>query len=280
MPTFDTPGPITVTASLILADVHITASERADAVVDVRPGNNAARSARMAEQTRVEFADGRLRVHTPKQLRSWLGSNPGRLAVEIQVPAGSRLDGDSQMGDLIVDGDLGDCRYKTGYGEIRLGRTGRLRINTGSGDVTVDRVAGDAELTTGNGRLRVSHVDGTAVLKSSNGDTWIGEVTGAARVNTANGEIAVGRAVAGVTAKTANGQLRVGEAVSGQVVLQTAAGRIEIGIPTGTAAWLDLDAGHGTVRNTLDSSSGPVDSDRTVEVRAHTYYGDIVVHRA
>jgi DUF4097 and DUF4098 domain-containing protein YvlB len=279
MPTFETPQPISVTVSLVLADVRIVASERADTVVDVRPGNASAKSEKMAEQTRVEFVDGRLLVRTPKPLGSLFG-RPGRITVDIDVPAGSRLDGDTSMGELHVDGELGECRYKTGYGEIRVGQTGRLRLDTGAGDVTVDRAAGDADITTGTGRLRVGHVDGNAVIKNSNGETWVGEVTGTVRVNAANGDISVDRAAVGVTAKTARGALRIGEAASGSVVLQTAAGRVEVGIPAGTAAWLDLDAGAGTVRNALDSSTGPTESDRTVEVRARTHYGDIVVHRS
>jgi Putative adhesin len=279
MPTFETSGPVSVTVSLVLADVRITASDRADAVVDVRPANSSAKSERMTEQTRVEFVDGRLSIRTPKHLGLWLG-RPGHIMVDIDLPAGSQVDGDASMGELYTDGRLGECRYKTGYGAIRIDRAARLRIDTGAGDVTVDQADGDVEITTGTGRLRVGHVDGTAVLKNSNGDIWVGEVTGAARVNTANGEISVDRAVAGVTAKTARGGVRVGEAVSGSVLLDTAVGRVEVGIPAGTAAWLDLDAGGGAVRNTLESSSGPAESDTTVEVRARTHYGDIIIHRS
>jgi hypothetical protein len=279
MPTFETSGPVSVTVSLVLADVRITASDRADAVVDVRPANSSAKAERMAEQTSVDFVDGRLSIRTPKHLGLWFG-RPGQITVDIDLPAGSKIDGDASMGELSTDGPLGECRYKTGYGALRVGEAGRLRLDTGAGDVTVDHAAGDAEITTGTGRLRVGRVDGAAVLKNSNGDTWLGEVTGAARVNAANGEISVDRACSGVTAKTANGGVRVGEAVSGSVRLETAVGRVEVGIPAGTAAWLDLDAGGGTVRNTLDSASGPAESDTTVEVHARTHFGDIVIHRS
>ena len=41
MPTFDTPEPITVTLELGVGDVRITASDRADTVVEVRPSDPA-----------------------------------------------------------------------------------------------------------------------------------------------------------------------------------------------------------------------------------------------
>jgi len=277
--TFETTGPVSVTLSLVLADIRITATDRTDAVVDIRPANNSARSEKMVEQTSVDFVDGRLSIRTPKHLGLWFG-RPGHITVDINVPTGSRVDGDASLGELHTDGPLGDFRYKTGYGAIRVGSADRVRIETGAGDVTVEEATGDVEITTGTGRVRVGNVEGTAVVKNSNGDTWVGEARGKARVNSANGEISVDRANGGVAAKTARGALRVGEAVSGSVQLETSAGRIDVGIPAGTAAWLDLDAGVGAVRNMLDNAAGPDESDATVEVRARTHYGDIVIHRS
>ena len=109
--------------------------------------------------------------------------------------------------------------------------------------------------------------------------SWIGEVTGDLRVNGANGAITVDRAHAGVTAKTASGSVRIGEVSRGAVTLETAAGSVDVGIRTGTAAWLDLNTVSGRIRNELAAAAAPDGSDDTVEVRARTYVGDIVVRR-
>ncbi len=280
MPTFQTPGPIDVNLNLVVAQVRITASDRNTTEVEVRAGSSSASSAKMVEETQVDYADGQLKVRTTRTLGRWLGSKSGRIEVEIALPAGSRIDGDNGAGDLHVEGPLGDTRYKTGFGAIRLGQTGRLRLNTGAGDITVERVAGDAEIATGTGRLHIGAVEGTATVKNSSGETWVGEAGGALRANSANGDIAVDRASAGAALKTANGSLRVLAAVRGRVSLDTAAGSLEVGIPTGTAAWLDLDVKNGAVRNSLGGSAGPVEGDEKVEVRARTYFGDIVIRRA
>ncbi|SNS69293.1 Putative adhesin [Asanoa hainanensis] len=280
MPTFTTPGPIDVNLSLVVANVRITAGERATTEVEVRPGSSSSSSTKMAEETQVEFANGQLRIRTPKNLTRWLGSKTGRIEVEIALPAGSRLDGDNGAGDLDAEGPLGETRYKTGFGAIRLGDTGKARLTTGAGDITVARVAGDAEISTGTGQLHVGAVEGVATVKNSSGETWVGDAGGALRANSANGDIAVDRARGGAALKTANGSLRVLEAVRGRVSLETAAGSLEVGIPTGTAAWLDLDVKNGAVRNSLGGSSGPAEGEETVEVRARTYFGDIVIHRA
>src|SRR5579859_7898408 len=68
MPTFDTPEPISAVVELAVGDASITASDRTDTIVQVRPsdGSNDA-DVRAAEQTRVEYAAGRLLVKAPKQ---------------------------------------------------------------------------------------------------------------------------------------------------------------------------------------------------------------------
>src|ERR1035437_3220832 len=68
--------------------------------------------------------------------------------------------------------------------------------------------------------------------------------------------------------------------VDGAIVLETAVGELEVGIREGTAAWLDVSAQYGRVRNSLDEASSPEQSEATVEVRARTSYGKILIHRA
>jgi len=118
------------------------------------------------------------------------------------------------------------------------------------------------------------------VIKNSNGDTVVGEVTGDLRVTSANGRISVDRALASVMAKTANGNIRIGEVVNGAIELQTAAGELEIGIREGTAAWLDVSSRYGRVRNSLEETGSPGQSEARVEIRARTSYGDINIQRA
>jgi DUF4097 and DUF4098 domain-containing protein YvlB len=118
------------------------------------------------------------------------------------------------------------------------------------------------------------------VVKNSNGGTWIGVADGDLRVNAANGSIAVDAAHAGVVAKSANGDVRVGEVVRGSVVVETKLGDLEVGIRDGSAAWLDLHATAGRVSNALEEVSAPDSSAETVEVRARTSVGEIVIRRS
>ena len=281
MPNFQTPEPISVTIELGVGNVRITASDRADTTVDVRPSDTSDESdVQAAQRIRVDYANGVLQVTGPKARAFDFSRKTRSVDVSIELPSGSLVSGDMQLGDLNGTGRIGECRFKTSAGNVRLERTGPLRVDTGAGHVTAGGVAGNVEIHTGSGKVRVGEVEGTAVVKSSNGDITIDAVAGDVRARTANGEISIERAGAGVDAKTSNGSIRLGEVVRGSVALGTAAGDLDIGIADGTAAWLEVNTGFGHVHNLLTNAVRPDEADETVEVRGRTSYGDITIHRS
>jgi hypothetical protein len=280
MPTFDTPAPIVAEIDVTMGDVRVTAADRADTVVEVAPTDASNREdVRAAEQTRVTYDAGQLVVRAPK-LRAWLPRHDGgSIDVTIELPAGSRLHGTGQLTDFRVEGPIGEGRIKTALGAIALEEAETLDLKSGAGDITVDRATGDAEVTAGSGDVRVRELAGSAVIKNSNGDTWVGVADRDLRVSAANGSIAVDVANGDVSAKSANGDVRLAEAVRGSVVLETKLGDVEVGIREGVAAWLDVSSTAGKINNTLEPSGRPEPADETVEVRARTTVGAIVVRR-
>ncbi|GAA4606616.1 DUF4097 family beta strand repeat-containing protein [Actinoallomurus liliacearum] len=283
MPTFATPEPISATLDASIAEFRVTASDRGDTVVEVRPADaSKASDVRAAEETTVEYAHGRLLVKGPKRRASRI-LGPGKDAavqIDVELPVGSDLHASSGFGSIHCAGRLGDCELSSGAGVIRLEDAGTLQARTGGGDVTAGRVAGDVKITTGVGAIRLRHAGGAVTLKTSSGSTWTGEASGDVRVRSASGDIEIDQAHADVDAKTAAGRIRIGEISQGTVVMQTGAGQLEVGVVEGTAAWLDVHATAGSVHNMLDETDGPGEADRTVEVRARTGLGDIVIRRA
>ncbi|MFI5085593.1 MAG: DUF4097 family beta strand repeat-containing protein [Actinomycetales bacterium] len=292
MPTFQTPAPITASVELGGAgDLTVIAGDRTDTVVDVYPRNESSGAdVRAAEQTRVDYADGRLLVKAAKHWKQYsLFGTGGAVEIIVRLPAGSGLDISLAMGGVRGEGRFGECRVTTAMGNIRLDATGAAELKTSYGEITVGYAAGRVNAATGSGSVRIREIDGSAVIKNSNGDTSLGMVSGDLRVNAANGDITVERAGGPVSAKTANGGIRLAEVSRGTVTLDAAAGSLEVGIADGIAAWLDLNSKFGRVSSSLIPTGNPAEVDpavdpgepvRTVEVRARTSYGDITIHRS
>ncbi|MEV6167599.1 DUF4097 family beta strand repeat-containing protein [Streptomyces sp. NPDC051954] len=280
MPTFDTPEPISVTASVEAGSIQFTAGDRLDTVVEVRPRDpKRDLDVRATDQTQVTYAGGALTIRTPKGNLFGLGRT-GTVDVSVELPTGSRIDMTGAWAQVLGEGRLGEVRVKISAGDARFDTTGPLNLTASHGSITVDRVEGAAEITTSSGSLRVAFLDGPAVLKNSHGTTTVGAATGELRVSGANGDIEIRRAEDSVTATTAHGTLRVDEVARGTVQLETNFGAIDVGVREGTAAWLDVNSGSGQVRNTLTASQTPEETEDTVKIRARTRHGNIDVRRA
>jgi DUF4097 and DUF4098 domain-containing protein YvlB len=265
MPTFDTPNPIFAAIEIASGAVRIIASDRTDTVVEVRPSDESDEyDVQTAEQTQVAYSDGRLFVRAPKnKARWWFFRWDASIDVTVNLPAGSGVTVQTASAGVQCEGRLGE-----------------VKLSSAHGDITVARSSGHTDVSTAHGDIWIREIDGAAVVKTAHGSVTLGEVTGDLRLNSAHGDITVDRALADVMAKTAHASVRIGEVVRGSVVLETAGGDLEVGIRDGTAAWLDVGTQYGGVRNSLTASDRPEPSAETVEVRAHTAYGDIVIRRS
>ncbi|GAB3459706.1 DUF4097 family beta strand repeat-containing protein [Actinophytocola sediminis] len=278
MPEFATPEPIEVTVEAVAANVAVIAGDRTDTVVTLAPTDpDNASDVRAAEVATVDYADGRLRIKGPR--RGLFTTRSECFDVCVELPAGSTVNADVIVGGCTTEGRLGDCRVKTFDGAITLDETGSLRLNTGRGRITVLHATGRVEVTTGTGEVRLAEIDGVAVVKNLSGITRIGAISGDLRVNATNGDVLVDHAGSAVLAKSTNGSIRINEVVRGTVELDVAAGDLEIGIREGSSAWLDVQAVSGRFVNSMTPSDHPQAGD-TVEVRARTKTGDIVVRRS
>jgi DUF4097 and DUF4098 domain-containing protein YvlB len=282
MPAFATPEPIAITVDVIVGDVKIIATDRTDTVVTVRPTNETAKDdVHAAEQTTVDLVAGHLTVKAPRGWRVYtpFGGNAS-IDVLIEAPTGSALHGNGSVARFLTTGELGQCDIKASVGDIQLDKAGPLDLRTSGGNITVDEVVGRATISTATGIVRIRAIDGTATIKNSNGDSVIREATGDLQINAANGNITVERPHGSVNAKTANGNIRIGDASRGTVQLQTSVGEVEIGIHPGTAAWLDVNARHGSVQNLMTTVDAPEDTSETVQVYARNAFGNIIIRHA
>jgi hypothetical protein len=277
MPTFATPGPITVTVQVAGAQVRVTASDRTDTVALVEPINETSRSdVKVAEKTKIDFVGGQLSVKTTTP-----GDKNGSVSITIDLPAESSLVAYLAHSSVQVDGPVGLCELHMASGQVQLDRTDALQAKISAGEVTIGHIAGRANIDGGAFMVRIGEVKGTVGLSSSGGQAWIGHAWADLDLSSGSGGFDIDRADGSVTATTASGAIRIGRLTRGQAKLMNGSGNIEVGISEGTAARVDANSERGSVRNSVTSQGGnPATSDALVLVHARTRHGDITIQHA
>ncbi|WP_432561530.1 DUF4097 family beta strand repeat-containing protein [Kineococcus sp. SYSU DK003] len=278
---FAATGPVRVVVDVSGVDLSVRATETTDVSVAVEPHSSRASDADLAERTSVGFSDDRLVLRsertTASRLRSLFGTGP-RVDVYIVVPTGSSLEVRG-WGDVAGIGVLGSVDVDTAMGDVDLDEVGSLRVKVSAGDVRVRDLTGRGDLRTSAGAIRVGTAHDDVGARTSAGDVVVDRGFGSLRLSTSAGDVRVGDASTSVTARTSAGDIRLDRVRSGAVDAESTYGQLTIGVPEGTAAWLDVQARHGVVRSDLVASDGPGDAAATVEVRAVAGYGDVVLHR-
>ena len=138
---------------------------------------------------------------------------------------------------------------------VLVPRGARVRVATGNGAVTVERVGGEVNASTGNGRVTVSYTDGAVRVATGNGDVDVREATGAVRVTTGNGRVSVSTGEGPVDARSGNGDidvrmtaLRAGE----DMTFSTGSGDVRVTLPAGYNGELEATTGNGSISSDFD----------------------------
>ncbi|GIJ00389.1 putative adhesin [Sediminihabitans luteus] len=280
MPVFATPEPIVAVVDLAGGTLTVVASDRTDTEVTVTPSDpTRPGDVRAANEAVVELHDDTLTVRINRSWRTYSPFGSNRSAdVTIALPSGSRLEGGS-LGPLLATGRLGACTFTSRAGDVRVDEAHALDLRASAGAVVVGRATGPTSVVASAGQVRLREVTGDAVVKNTVGSTEVGESTGTLRVNGAHGAVTVTRSLGETTVRTAHSAIRVEEAAGGTLRLENSSGSIDVGIPEGTAAWVDATSDKGVVRNLLTEVPTPDAADRTVEVCARSGWGDVVVRR-
>ncbi|WP_166350774.1 DUF4097 family beta strand repeat-containing protein [Phytoactinopolyspora limicola] len=276
MPTFTTPKPIAATVEVAGAQVQVTASDRTDTVVDVRPLDPSRRKdVKVAENTKVELIDGQLSVKMKTA-----GDKKGSVAISVDLPTGSRLAVYLAHSVVRSGGTLGDCELHMASGQVQLDSTDTLKASIASGDVEIGHIAGRTDIDGAAFTMRIAEVEGTVALLNSGGRAWIGRAAADVGLRSSSCDFDIDRVDGSITATTSSGAIRIGRMSNGRANLTNGSGDIEVGIAEGAAASIDVNSERGAVHNFVASPGEPGPTDAKVSVHARTRHGDVTVQRA
>ena len=131
----------------------------------------------------------------------------------------------------------------------------QVRVSTGNGAVSVERVGGEVSASTGNGRVTVSNTNGSVRVSTGNGDVAVREAKGPVRVSTGNGRVNVSTTEGPVEARSGNGDIDVRMAAvrpSEDMTFSTGSGDVRVTLPAGYNGELDASTGNGAIESDFD----------------------------
>jgi DUF4097 and DUF4098 domain-containing protein YvlB len=260
---FDTPDPISLTLRIASGDAEIVAADTDRTTVEVTSADGSDASDQAAASTRVELRDGDLLVDGP-EMGGWGFRRSARLRVRVRLPRG---------GDLAVKVASADVRALGSYADAKL--------NSASGDLSVEHITGSAAVGTASGQIRIGRVDGDLRMNGASGGGVVDHVGRDASMHSASGDLEIGYAGRSVNAVTASGDIVIGTANTGTVVAKSASGDVTIGVAPGTRLWLDLSSASGDTHSNLAVSDGGGNPDAaTLTLQVRTAGGDIDVRRS
>ncbi len=269
--TFDTPGPTSLYVELGSGDLTIRAEDVLETTVTV--------DGKTADDVVVEQRGNQI-VVLASQRRTGFFAGSNELSVSVTLPTDSELSTKLGSADLDASGRLGTAKIRSGSGEVRIDELGgEALVETGSGDIEIDSVVGDLRIKSGSGDIEVDRLGGSAAISTGSGDVEIGTAHGEVQVKSGSGDMRVREAHSDVALSTASGDLSVGRMHRGSLQAKNVSGDIHVGIPANVPVWTDISAVTGSVSSNLDGAGQPEEGQDFIEVRAKTVSGDILLEQ-
>lgn len=226
----------------------------------------------------------------------------GPANLEIRVPAGSTVQVMAGSAPVNVSGVTGAVEVESASGPVRVHASSRrVEVVAQSGPVTVDGQTGTLEVTAMSGPVRVNAnvrqrvsieaLSGPVDLLGSVGEAQVHAVSGNVRVTNATGRVEI-EAVSGNVSVTGSrlrgnvesvsGNLVVAGSLGGALTLESHGGNVELRLPSGTNAHVDVETFSGGLRSDFGGGSGDSRRERRVtigrggpRVTINTFSGDV-----
>lgn len=274
---FDTPRPVRLRVEITSGELRVEATETATSTVLLEPMRDSSGARRLIEEIQVNQQGDEISVIFPK-FRGGLFGSKAEVRATVTVPIDSATRIRSGSADVLGTGQFGEIDVQAGSGDVSFEETASAKIQTGSGDVDLKTIDGVLEVKAGSGDVTCGSVTGAARINTGSGDIFVTSAGGQVNIKAGSGDVVITEAAESVDAMTGSGDLLVKRLVHGRLKAKTGSGDVLVGVPDGTAAFLDVMSISGSVRSELEATDNP-DGGPTTEVAVMTASGDIVLKR-
>jgi hypothetical protein len=118
------------------------------------------------------------------------GSHSGNSRWTLEIPDNTRIKLNTGSGDITIDQLTLDVKSNSGSGDVMLtGVKGEIDFNTGSGEIELNEVDGEVSLNTGSGTIRASKGTGSYSFNAGSGKIKLDQLKGDFSINVGSGDI-------------------------------------------------------------------------------------------
>lgn len=274
---FDTPEPIDLYVENGRGSVDATATDTTETTIKI--------TGERAEEFEVrdlagERGDRRIAIIAPNRSGGFFGKDP-RVEIVVEVPVASGLHAKVGSSDVVAHGRFADTRVDSGSGDVTLDIVeGDAVVQSGSGDLSVEHLVGEAHLKSGSGDVVVHRAESRLVVITGSGDVRVEAARDELAIKTGSGDAQVRQLGGEAVFTTGSGDLAVTEVGVGRITAKTASGDVSIGVVAGTPVWTDVRTASGRLTSTLPSTGEPGPGQPYLGVRATTASGDVTLHQS
>ncbi len=171
------------------------------------------------------------------------------ISYEVTVPAETELRVETGSGNQTVEGIRGPLEVNAGSGGLKIAEIGdRVHAETGSGDIEIDRVKGNVHAKTGSGSIRAEEVAGGFEADSGSGHITLHQTApGSVRVDTGSGGMDLRGVRGSLDAKAGSGTIEAEGSPTGAWNVHTGSGTVQLKIPSDAAFDLAAHTSSGSI---------------------------------
>jgi hypothetical protein len=179
------------------------------------------------------------------------------ISYDIVTPAQTHLHSATGSGNSTVEGLAGPAESSSGSGDVRLNDIGAdVVARTGSGEITISGVKGGLRASSGSGNIRAEQISGAITASTGSGDVRLTQSgAGHVEVSTGSGTVEVNGVKGGVQIGTGSGNITAEGTPTGNWRLHTGSGDLTVELPPQTSFELYAHTSSGSIESKFDIST-------------------------
>ncbi len=207
----------------------------------------------------VQTENGKITVRrggsTEVSIKAVVRATSQARADAVLISAGRSAGADpSGANALVVRPEWPDLKREASEGcsfEITIPETAWVRLHSSNGGLSIDNLAGTADLKTSNASIQITSHQGDVKADTSNASIRASTIAGSLSADTSNASLDLSDIEGFVRAKTSNASVSLALAPTskGPVHVKSSNGSLSLALPSNFAGTLDLKTSNGRIRH-------------------------------